>query len=159
MKIRAEYFMFQPLVHIMSTLQTTYISHSQCWVHCASCHWRHRGPPVVTFRNHLCYQPTFFTSCPFLKNGGSIVLDSVAGDKTTQTAMFCLISRLLLKLAFLTYKICKSNISKTFFGFYFPNSNVLIWLSFFLLFCKNLVNAESQKPLDGFSQNLKCRHV
>ena len=75
--------------------------------------------------------------------------------------MFRLISRLLLKLAFLNLACAiyaKNNIDKMFLDLK-KDLNCSFDRGFFKFLVKNLLRAESQKPLGGVSQNLHCRYI
>ena len=62
---------------------------------------------------------------------------------------FCLRSRLLLKLAFLNLTYAKTILLKCFK--FFSKFKIVDLIEVVLIFCKNLLLAESQKALGGFS--------
>ena len=106
-----------------------------------------------------------FTSTRFWKTAGGIVLGSVA--VSTISAVPAVSADVLpyisvaIKASFLKLgmcNICKHNIAKMFLDF-FVNLKLFIWQRFLKFLVKNLLRAESQKPLGGFSQTLHCRYI
>ena len=104
----------------------------------------------------------FFTSRPFLKTAGGIVLGSVAVSAVSAVSADVLpYISVAIKASFLKLgmcNICKNNIAKMFLDF-FKILNCSFDRRFFKFLVKNLLRAESQKPLGGFSQHLHCRYI
>ena len=100
-----------------------------------------------------------FTSRPFLKTAGGIVLGSVAVSAVSADVLPYI--SVAIKASFLTLgmcNICKNNSAKMFLDF-FKSLNCSFERRFLNFLVKNLLRAESQKPLGGFSQNLHCRYI
>ena len=130
---------------------------------------------MITIHRHpICekaYRETFkilnlftviFTSRPFLKTAGGIVLGSVAVSAVSAISADVLpYISVAIKASFLKFgmcNICKNNIAKMFLDLK-KKLNCSFDRRFLNFFVKNRLRAESQKPLGGFSQNLHCRYI
>ena len=93
---------------------------------------------------------------------GGIVLGSVAVSAVSAVSADVLpYISVVIKASFLELgmcNICKNNIVKMFLDFS-KILNCSFDRGFLKFLVKNLLRAESQKPLGGFSQNLHCRYI
>ena len=91
---------------------------------------------------------------------GSVAVSVVSAVPAVSVDVLPYIS-VAIKASFLKLgmcNICKNNIAKMFLDF-FKILNCSFDRVFFYFFVKNLLRAESKKPLDGFSQDLHCRYI
>ena len=134
----------------------------ESWPSASACWWLLLTSNIDRKTMQPKFNPTVFTSSPFLKNSKRHCFGFRHHLHSLHHLWQCLLYILVaFKASFLKFNmcnVCKNNITKVFLVF-FSKFKVVNLVELFVTFCKKSFAQILKKPLGRFSQNLKCRYI